>query len=85
MAGFTPYPVGIDLDRVRLPGAQTTGMVPHPVQSTRGSKGNAVRDDPNGSPNAAAAPATVSGERPARCHWGKIPGKAARMLRPASQ
>jgi hypothetical protein len=31
-----------------------------------GSKGNAVRGE---SPNAAAAPATVSGESFAKCHW----------------
>jgi hypothetical protein len=42
------------------------------------------RECGDGKPEAAAAPATVSGERKARCHWER-PGKAALMLRPASQ
>src|SRR5882762_2692760 len=40
-----------------------------------GSKGNAVRGN---LPNAAAAPATVSGEFFVKCHWESRPGKATK-------
>jgi len=47
----------------------------------RDEKGNAVRVRPN----AATAPATVSGELPSTCHWGFRSGKAEEKQRPASQ
>jgi hypothetical protein len=48
----------------------------------RGSKGNAVR---GGFPNAAAAPATVSGESFVICHWESRSWEGDARYRPASQ
>ena len=47
-----------------------------------GSKGNAVR---GGFPNAAAAPATVSGESFVTCHWESRSWEGGGRSRPASQ
>src|SRR6059058_2303471 len=47
-----------------------------------GSKGNAVRGN---FPNAAAAPATVSGESSVSCHWESRSWEGDERYRPASQ
>ena len=46
----------------------------------RDEKGNAVRVIPN----AAAAPATVSGELPSTCHWSFAPGRPRKSQDPGA-
>src|SRR5262245_35581490 len=47
----------------------------------RDEKGNAVRVHPN----AAAAPATVSGELPSTCHWSFAPGRPRKSQYPRAR
>src|SRR5215204_4976059 len=57
-----------------------------PVRSTWGSNGNTVRNDPDWGSNAAAAPATVSGEPARICHRkreGAVLGDDPQARRPA--